>query len=848
MPHHRNRRPSFVFFLLLPLLLVPSLLFAQTGTVTGRVTQQGEAAGALSDVRVTVVGTSLFTLTGNDGRYTLKNVPAGPQTLSFRWIGYQPTEAKITVAAGQTTTADVTLSAAPVSMGELVVEGASRAPERQVEAPAAISVVEPQIMINVAPTGQAPMALTAVPGVDVVQNGVNDFNVNARGFNSSLNRRVLVLQDGRDLSIAFLGSQEWNGIATTLDEMGSIEVVRGPGSALYGANAFSGVINITTPTAREVAGTKVALGGGELSTFRGDLRHAGVLADGRLGYKVMAGYNRSDTWTRSRTSFDRLDLAREYADATDEPVGPNIETVTLKGQEKDPVTGTATGDRDALENYFGTARVDYYAPNGHVITGEGSYASVANEVFVTGIGRVQILGAAKAYGRVMYAAPRFNVMAWWNHRDASDSTGNAQRSLSTGAYLFETSNIYHVEGQVNQNFDGDRGRVVAGASYRSINVNTYGTLMNLADDDRGDHIASAYGQVEYKLHPQVRLVGALRFDDGNLFAAQFSPKAAIVYSPSQNHSLRLSMNRAFMTPNYSEWFLQVAAGAPVNFSALEAGLRANPQLGPLLAGVPQGTLFSPNSGQVPVLALGNRDLVPEETLGWEVGYKGNITNRFYVSVDLYTATLKNFVTDLLPGVNPNYGAWQAPETVPVQGQAALEAAVQTVLLSNPATALAGKGLTTLDDGSSAIVVSYTNAGRVQQYGMELGAGYQFSDAFRLDASFTPFGFDVKEQLLGDQLVANTPSKKATLAASYISTFGLDASAQLRLIDGYQWAAGVFVGYVPAQEILNASVGYRFNNYLRLSATATNLLDQQQFSLYGGAVVGRRVLAQVEANF
>ncbi|MFL5521810.1 MAG: TonB-dependent receptor [Gemmatimonadales bacterium] len=848
MLQNRNRRPSLVFALLLPLLLVPSLLLAQSGTVTGRVTQQGEAAGALSDVRVTVVGTSLFTLTGNDGRYTLKNVPAGPQTLSFRWIGYQPTEAKVTVEAGQVTTADVTLSAAPVSMGELVVEGASRAPERQVEAPAAISVVEPQIMINVAATGQAPMALTAVPGVDVVQNGVNDFNVNARGFNSSLNRRVLVLQDGRDLSIAFLGSQEWNGIATSLDEMGSIEVVRGPGSALYGANAFSGVINITTPTAREVAGTKVAVGGGELSTFRADLRHAGVLADGRLGYKVMGGYNRSDTWTRSRTSFDRQDLAREYEDATDEPVGPNFETVALKGQDIDPATGAATGDRDPLENYFGTARVDYYAANGHVISGEGSYASVANEVFVTGIGRVQILGAAKAYGRVMYAAPRFNLMAWWNHRDASDSSGNSQRSLSTGAYLFETSNIYHVEGQFNHGFDSDRGRIVAGASYRSINVNTYGTLMNLADDDRGDHIASAYGQVEYRLHPQVRLVGALRFDDGNLFEAQFSPKAAIVYSPSENHSLRLSMNRAFMTPNYSEWFLQVAAGAPVNFSALEAGLRANPQLGPLLAGVPQGTLFSPNSGQVPVLALGNRDLVPEETLGWEIGYKGNITNRFYVSADLYTATLKNFVTDLLPGVNPNFGAWQAPETVPVQGQAALEAAVQTVLLSNPATALAGKGLTTLDDGSSAIVVSYTNAGRVQQYGMELGAGYQFSDAFRLDASFTPFGFDVKEQLLGDQLVANTPSKKATLAASYISTFGLDASAQLRLIDGYQWAAGVFVGYVPAQEILNASVGYSFNNYLRVSATATNLLDQEQFSLYGGAVVGRRVLAQVEANF
>ena len=852
MLRNRNRRlvPGFLLLLLLTLILAPSALVAQanTGIVTGRVTAAGENAGPLSDVQVTVVGTALFALTGNDGRYTLKGVPAGEQTLTFRWIGYQPTEAKVSVVAGQTTTADVSLSQAPVQIGELVVEGASRAPERVVEAPAAISVVDPQIMINAAPTGQAPMALTAVPGVDVVQNGVNDFNVNARGFNSSLNRRVLVLQDGRDLSIAFLGAQEWNGIAASLDELGSIEVVRGPGSALYGANAFSGVINITTPSAREVAGTKVAVGGGELSTFRADLRHAGVFGNGRWGYKVTGGYNRSDTWTRSRTSLDRGDLAREYADATDESVGPNLELVPLKGQTKNATTGAAEGDRDPLENYFGTARVDYYAPNGHVITGEGSYGQVHNEVFVTGIGRVQVNGAAKAYGRVMYSAPQFNVMAWWNHRDAADSNGNAQRSLATGAYLFETSNIYHVEGQYNRPFDGDRGRVVVGASYRSINVNTDGTLMRPEDDDRSDHIGSGYGQVEYKLHPQVKVVGALRVDDGNLFETQVSPKAAVVFSPSERHSFRLSVNRAFMTPNYSEWFLRVNAGAPANLSLLEAGLRANPQLGPLLAGVPNGALFGPNSGAVPVLALGNRDLVPEETLGWELGYKGNITPRLFVSVDLYTASLKNFVTDLLPGVNPTYGPWQAPDAVPAPGQAALEAAVQTVLLSNPATALAGKGLTTLEDGSTAIVVSYTNAGRVQQYGAEIAAGYQFSDAFRLDASFVPFGFDVKEQLLGDQLTPNTPSKKATLAASYISDFGLDASAQLRLIDGYQWAAGVFVGYVPAQELLNASVGYRFNNYLRVSTTATNLLDQQRFSLYGGAVVGRRVLAQLEANF
>jgi len=223
-----------------------------------------------------VAGTGQSTITGPDGRYTLRRVPEGPQVIVFRWLGYRPTETRVNVEAGSTTTLDAALEPVAVALTELVVEGASRAPERIVEAPAAISVVPPDVLENTSITGQAPLALQAVPGADVVQSGVNDFNVNARGFNSSLNRRVLVLQDGRGLSIAFLGAQEWNGMTQPLEDVSRLEMVRGPGSALYGANAFSGVVNITTPSAREIAGTKLSLAGGELETFRGDFRQAGV--------------------------------------------------------------------------------------------------------------------------------------------------------------------------------------------------------------------------------------------------------------------------------------------------------------------------------------------------------------------------------------------------------------------------------------------------------------------------------------------------------------------------------------------------------------------------------------------
>jgi iron complex outermembrane receptor protein len=872
-------RKILVVMLGLALYQVPRPALAQgTGTVTGTVTRSGEGS-PLASVSVTVRSTGQSAVTGTDGRYTLRRVPEGPQTIVFRWLGYRPTEAETTVEPGGTVTVNVALEPVVLALTELVVSAASRAPERIVEAPAAVSVVEPQVLQNTSITGQAPLALQTAPGVDVVQSGVNDFNVNARGFNSTLNRRMLVLQDGRDLAIAFLGAQEWNGMVQPLEDIGRLEVVRGPGSALYGANAFSGVINIVTPDAREVAGTKLTLAGGELETFRGDFRQAGVFGGDRFGYRLNLGYNRSDTYSRSRTLFDGTSLQKEYAPATDEPVGLTREATPLNGQGTDPVTGAPLGDRDPLQNVYGSARLDYYLNNGSVLSADGGAARVQNEVFVTGIGRVQVLEAIKPYARVALAADRYNLFAFWNSRTSIDP----QIALSTGAKLEERSDIFHVEGQQNWNFLQERGRVVYGASYRNTRVNTSGTLMSPADDDRSDDYYSAYGQVEYKLFPQLRVVGAARVDDGSLFETQFSPKGALVFSPNESHSFRFSVNRAFQTPNYSEFFLRATAAPPTTGPAtVEGGIenyykQVAASLGPTaLAGLTIDSALPWNfSAQTQALAVGNSALDVEKVTGWELGYKGSVSNTLYFTADFYINKLENFVTDLLPGVNPAYPTFQLTDggiNVPADLAALdqriqqLEAggqisAAQAAALRAPIPLLQGgyssvvvgttisgaPALATLPDGSRAVVFSYTNAGRVTERGVELGVGYQFTPEVRADVSFTGFDFDVKSQAAGDQLLPNTPSKKATLGLAYVGQ-RFDANASLRLIDGYQWAAGVFQGYVPSSELLNLSAGYRVNNNLRIHGTATNVLDEKRFQLYGGSVIGRRVLGGITANF
>jgi len=860
-------------------VVLPGPAVAQgVGTVTGLVTRAGEGS-PLPSVSVTVQSTGLSTITGPDGRYTLRRVPEGAQTIVFRWLGYKPMEIRTTVEADRTATVYAAMEPVPVALTEMVVSTASRAPERIVEAPAAISVVPPQVLENTSITGQAPLALQTLPGVDVVQSGVNDFNVNARGFNSSLNRRVLVLQDGRDLSIAFLGAQEWNGMTQPLEDLGRLEMVRGPGSALYGANAFSGVINIITPEGREVAGTKLSFGGGELETIRGDFRQAGVFGNDRFGYRLNVGGMKSDTYTRSRTLNDGTSLQKEYADATDEPVPLTREAIPLTGQSVDPVTGEPLGDRAGLKNVYASGRLDYYLTNGSVLSADGGASQVENEVFVTGIGRVQVLKAVKPYARAAFATNHTNIFGFWNSRTSIDP----QIALSSGAQLEERSDIFHIEGQQNWDFMQDRGRVVYGASYRKTMVNTSGTLMNPINDDRSDGYYSGYGQVEYKLTPQLRVVGAARVDDGTLFETQFSPKGALVYSLNENNSVRFSVNRAFQTPNYSEFFLQAPAAAPTAGPAtVEGGIEA--YYTQVQASLPPAALagltlhpslpwnFSPSTQ---VLALGNANLDVETVLGWELGYKGSISNTLYFTADFYINKLENFVTDLLPGVNPAYPTFQLTDNginVPADltaldqriqqleqgGQltpaqaAALRAPIPT-LQAGYGSVVAGTtisgapGLATLPDGSRAVVLSYTNAGQVTERGIELGLGYQFTPQIRADASFTGFDFEVESQRAGDQLLPNTPSKKATLGLSYVGE-RFDVNGAVRLIDGYQWAAGVFQGYVPSSEQINLGAGFRVNNYLRINASATNLLDQKRFQLYGGSVIGRRVLAGITAGF
>src|SRR6185295_15766743 len=104
-----------------------------------------------------------------------------------------------------------------------------------------------------------------------------DFNVSARGDNQLLANKMLVLVDGRSIFVDAQAIVYWKAIPVTLPEIKRIEVMKGPASAIYGFNAFDGVINIITKSPQEMKGTTLQFGGGEFGTISSAAIHGNTI-------------------------------------------------------------------------------------------------------------------------------------------------------------------------------------------------------------------------------------------------------------------------------------------------------------------------------------------------------------------------------------------------------------------------------------------------------------------------------------------------------------------------------------------------------------------------------------------
>jgi len=773
----------------------------------------------------------LLDISRSDGSYRIERVAFGAHTIGVRRLGFRPKDFAVTVASGDVRTFDIVFDAQPVPIGLVTVVAASRRPQRLIDAPAAITIVSAERIADLAPLGQTPLLFADLPGVHVQQSGAFEFNLNTRGFNTTNARRMLVLVDGRDISVPLLGNQEWSDLSV-LDDAARVEVVRGAGSALYGANAFNGVLAIYTPTVRDAQGLKLTATGGTPTTARSDVRYGALSASGTWGYRMTAGAMRGVSGDLSRT--DSLALKREYANSAGgvpRAPSPGYEFVPLRGQSTGAPLGTsaaATGDINPTLGWYANARVDRYRNNGQVLTAEGGLSRTEHLISTISTGRSQTLQASRPWARVAWTDSSFTLFAYYNARTGDGS------SMSVPIVTRDNSNTVHIEGQYDRAVAGSRGRMTLGASARQTTVQTYGSLLTAEGDGSATRYGAVFGQVEYALHPQLRAIVAARADFGSRDSRQFSPKLGLVWAPSATQSLRATFATGYLVAPVLARFLSVAAGPPLDFRLLEGGLRASP-LGPALQGVPSGTLFT-NSATVPLLALGNTNLRPERVQNVEVGYKAQLAD-WFVSATAFTSKLDGFLSPLLPGVNAQYPSWTSPSAVPDVARAALEGAVFGAV---------GGGLTRLANGSTAYVLSGGNAGRAQERGVEVEAQWRAGTHWLFDANYSRYDMSLSPEtfLKGDTVLANAPTNSGNVSVAYTQRDGTRARVGLRLAESFNWRSALWVGWVPSMATVDAVVSRPLSPALSVSIVGTNLLDQARYQFFGGSLVRRRVMASL----
>jgi TonB-linked SusC/RagA family outer membrane protein len=256
--HHRSVSAKAALQFLAALTMAPALALSQ-GTVSGRVTAQGSDE-PIANVRVMLVNSTLTVSTGGDGRYTIRNVPAGAQEIRVLRVGYQELKKPVAVANGETATLDFALQVAVVQLSEIVTTATG--PQRRSElgnSVAAISDVGRKV--EELPINTVTDLLTArSPSISVMGQGATGSaaSIRIRGLNSlSLGNSPIVFVDGvRAFSSTF--SAPSNGGTTfgflqsfSPEEIEDIEIVKGPSAAtLYGTDAANGVISITTKKGR----------------------------------------------------------------------------------------------------------------------------------------------------------------------------------------------------------------------------------------------------------------------------------------------------------------------------------------------------------------------------------------------------------------------------------------------------------------------------------------------------------------------------------------------------------------------------------------------------------------------
>lgn len=571
-----SRRVRHALLAAATLFSVPVL--AQGGGIAGTVTA-GDGGARVQGARVQAMASNgqavAAVLTRDDGTYRIGNLAAGTYSLIVRRLGYGEKRVdNVVVSANGVATANISLVAVVTELNP-VVTTASRKPEKALDAPASISVVDVRD-IQERPSVTVADHLKGMPGVDIQTGGIAQSNIVARGFNNAFSGSILTLQDYRFAAVPSLRVNIPFLFTATNEDIERVEVLLGPASALYGPNSANGVLHVITKSPFSSQGTTITIDGGERSLLRGSFRTAGLFTP-KLGYKISGEAFTANDWS-SETARDTLGArivgagGRPVYDPGEPDVFPAEAPASRRGQPN-------IRDFD-LRKYSGEARLDYRpsADKEFVTTfGMNMFANGLDYTGANGTGQVKnwLYRSIQQRARVgrLFAQAFLNVNNAGND-DSLDTDGTFL--LRSGQPIVDQSRVFAA--QLQHGFAwGSKQDFVYGLDYIKTDARTGGTINGRNEGDDGIREIGGYIQSTTNLTSKFDFIAALRADNNNrIDGNQISPRVALVFKPSATQNFRATFNRAFSTPANFSYFLDLIQARNIGNSGYNIRALGNP--------------------------------------------------------------------------------------------------------------------------------------------------------------------------------------------------------------------------------------------------------------------------------
>ena len=484
----------------------------------------------------------------------------------------------VIVCAQDTPFPDVTA----ISLEDLMnlkVTSVSKREQKLADAPAAIFVIT-QEDIRRSGARNIPEALRLAPGIEVARIDENKWAITSRGFNGRFANKLLVLIDGRSVYTPLFSGVYWNVQDLFLDDVDRIEVIRGPGATLWGANAVNGVINIITKEASATQkGLLTAEGGNEL------LGLGGVRYGGKVGRK---------TYYRAYSKYFKFDGSTDAA-------GRNV----FDGW--DATRGGFRIDSDSTADDSFTLQGDLY---------RGNYGETLTAPLLTAPYQTTFRNQGDFSGG--------NVLGRWNHSFTKSKTSLQlyydRTNTAADSLLLDHQNIYDLDFQHDVRV-AESNELIWGVGYRLTQDKIYpSNYVSLNPDHRNLSLFSAFTQDEFAFFKQrLRLTVGSKFEHNDYTGFEMEPNARFLWNVSNKQSVWAAVSRAVRTPARTEENMRLNANV-IPPSPQSLGL-------PVLATV-----------------LGDPSFKSENLVAYEAGYRIQLGSTFSVDFASFHNSYSNLLS------------------------------------------------------------------------------------------------------------------------------------------------------------------------------------------------------------